>query len=96
MTVLLHCNRSVATNFDSIDRVSFYHVHRLFINVVITFAGAEATYFASFGEGSGPIVLGNLGCQGTERRLADCTSGVTDSCTHREDAGVRCTGKFTL
>ena len=52
-------------------------------------SGAEA---ASFGEGTGRIWLDNVQCTGNERRLRNCTassSGI-NSCTHVQDAGVRC------
>ena len=48
---------------------------------------------AYFGEGSGPILLSNLACTGRESTLADCSHlgvGITGSCSHSEDAGVRC------
>ena len=48
---------------------------------------------APFGQGSGPILLDNVTCTGSELTLADCDHlgvGVTRSCSHGEDAGVRC------
>ena len=50
---------------------------------------------AIFGQGSGPIWLDNVVCVGTESTLASCGHlgvGITRSCSHREDAGVRCSG----
>ena len=50
---------------------------------------------ASFGQGSGPILLDSVTCSGNESTLASCGHlgvGVTRSCSHREDAGVRCSG----
>ena len=44
----------------------------------------------------GPIFLDNLGCLGTESSLLKCSHlgiGVYRSCSHYEDAGVRCTSK---
>ena len=35
------------------------------------------------------IAFSNVQCIGTETRLVDCASG-TISCSHGEDAGVRC------
>ncbi len=43
-----------------------------------------------FGQGSGPIYLSNLRCNGSEARITDCATVEGRACTHREDAGVRC------
>ena len=48
---------------------------------------------AYFGQGSGPILLDNVACSGSESTLASCSHlgvGVTRSCSHLEDAGVKC------
>ena len=54
--------------------------------------GAVAFSNAAFGEGTGPILLDNVACIGTETRLADCShNGIgNDNCAHSEDASVRC------
>ena len=52
---------------------------------------------ASFGQGSGSILLDDVTCTGSELTLASCGHlgiGVTRSCSHSEDAGVRCTGYY--
>ena len=45
-----------------------------------------------FGEGSGPIHLDDLLCNGDEQQLHQCShSGVGNhNCRHTEDAGVIC------
>ena len=56
-------------------------------------AAASALYFG-FTNGIGPIWLSNVQCDGTERTLVNCSNsgfGV-HTCSHVEDAGVRCTG----
>ncbi|XP_071500351.1 uncharacterized protein [Diadema antillarum] len=54
---------------------------------------------ASFGEGSGPILLSGVDCAGTENSLLQCTRPYWEcdgfSCGHHEDAGVRCEGDRT-
>ena len=61
--------------------------------IIIT--GAVAFTSAYYGQGFGPIQLDNVACVGTESRLLDC-SHATSSCSHYEDAGVKCTGKLIL
>ncbi|KAL8202191.1 UNVERIFIED_CONTAM: hypothetical protein K2H54_001698, partial [Gekko kuhli] len=53
---------------------------------------AKAKSMAYFGEGHGPIHLGNVECRGTERTLGECVvpkRGHHD-CWHSEDVGVIC------
>ena len=54
--------------------------------------GAIARQRAFFGQGSGSILLDNVGCTGTETRLIDCpNNGVgVHNCIHAEDAGATC------
>ena len=48
-----------------------------------------------FGQGSGSIWVDNVACVGDESTLARCGHlgvNITRSCSHSEDAGVRCYG----
>ena len=60
----------------------------------LIFAASEALDRAAFGQGSGEILLDNVGCTGSESRLIDCPANPVgnDNCGHSEDAGVRCLG----
>ncbi|XP_072909944.1 uncharacterized protein [Hemitrygon akajei] len=54
----------------------------------------EAVNSSAFGIGSGEIWLTNLECSGKEKNLSECSPGIwgKGNCTHKEDAGVICTG----
>ena len=61
------------------------------LSITIPSLGARAYSNAYFGRGTGPILMAYVGCRGEETHLANC-SGSTSSCSHWEDAGVRCPG----
>ena len=48
---------------------------------------------AYFGQGSGPVHIGAIQCDGSEQRIVDCTLNYENSCVHSEDAGVECSGE---
>ncbi|XP_071492287.1 neurotrypsin-like [Diadema antillarum] len=58
---------------------------------------AEAFRGATYGAGSGPILLDNVGCYGWESNIASCSHNgwYNHNCEHYEDAGVRC-GKIAI
>ena len=55
-------------------------------------AAASAVPGGVFGMGTGPILLDELMCTGTENGLLSCPFTTMHDCTHAEDAGVRCQG----
>ena len=58
----------------------------------------EARCCAAFGQGTGSIVLDDLGCTGSEAALTDCThAGLgVHNCAHTEDAGLVCMGMLCV
>ena len=60
------------------------------------YAGAIAILGAGFGLGIGPILLDETGCNGSESSLLACAhEGIRNyDCSHFQDAGVLCPGKF--
>ena len=55
------------------------------------YAGIMASGGATYGQGSGPILLDDVGCTGTETSILNCPyDSNTADCTHAKDAGVRC------
>ena len=60
--------------------------------------GSYASY-ARFGHGLGPIFLDDVTCNGSELILTNCDHlgvGITRSCSHYEDVGVRCSNEQGL
>ena len=58
--------------------------------------GAVACSNACYGQGTGPILLDDVGCSGSEATLFSCShNGIgIENCVHSEDAGVICPGVF--
>lgn len=90
-----------ADSWGSLKQVTLSHL--ILTNYFTTFLiiypkGVSAFSRASFGQGTGPVLLSYLGCIGTEEGLLDCPA-LPGNCGHTEDAGVRClaqTGIETL
>ena len=80
------CNR---VQQKSINYWIIYSTLAVFVVVVLDTAVLNA---AAFGEGTGRIWLDNVQCTGSERELRNCTSNSNgiNSCTHAQDAGMRC------
>ena len=57
---------------------------------VATSTGFSHYILAHFGEGTGPVLLSDIACMGSEAKLTDCSYSYANSCTHSQDAGVDC------
>ena len=64
----------------------------IFFNVAVrTFGGSK------YGSGIGEIYYKSVSCTGTETCLVTCPASTdTSSCSHEDDAGVRCDGEFSM
>ncbi|XP_038069382.1 soluble scavenger receptor cysteine-rich domain-containing protein SSC5D-like isoform X1 [Patiria miniata] len=63
------------------------------------FSGAlEAKSAAHFGQGSGPVHMDGVACEGSEEKISDCPSHCWEetSCSHSHDAGVICSDENTV
>ena len=57
----------------------------------LNFTGVVVYYRAHFGQGTGPILMDSVSCNGLESKLLDCSyDSITTEDTHAEDAGVHC------
>ena len=67
-----------------------------FLCVYYAFTGAVGFRGAAFGSGTGPILLDDASCTGTETELLACSVNAVGphACFHSEDAGVRCQGRI--
>lgn len=58
---------------------------------------AIAYQSAYFGQGDGPIVLGDVACSGREAAIQACPAdvlGANTTCGHLSDAGVSCVSEY--
>ena len=83
--------------FSTTGAIPTFHVeqHQLILLVVcptdsVPFLNSHFGSAAS----SVPIYYDNVACLGTESYLANCSRASSVSCTHSEDAGVRCQGEW--
>ena len=61
----------------------------------LNLTGGTPRYGAVYGKGKVPILLSNLRCRGRESELSACLySAATKQCTHANDVGISCKGKF--
>ena len=49
-----------------------------------------------FGQGFGPVNIQSTACTGTELNILSCTYASPSHCSHYDDSGVRCTGKYEM
>ena len=59
------------------------------------FNGTQVLPISEFSQGSGPIFLDDVACNGDEEQLSECggTAPGLYTCTHNQDAAIRCIGE---
>ena len=80
-------------NWDTTHRVECYSKIIMISNSLSKYFSLGATSYSSahFGQGTGPILLDNVGCSGLEEHLLSCSYVMPSSNKiHSEDAGVLC------
>ena len=86
-------------NLDTLNTVNIQTLKELSLLIarLPSLVDATARLFAAFGQGTGPIHLDDLQCQGFEDALVNCSyDSNTVDCSHFEDAGVICQRKKTF
>ena len=60
--------------------------------------GATGQRGAAYGQGSGPVTLGQVQCIGNESSIFNCPQNDvgTQNCVHSQDAGVTCTARMYI
>ena len=60
------------------------------------FNGTQVLSISKFSQGSGPIFLDEVACDGEEGRIMECggTAPGVHTCTHNQDVAIRCIGKY--
>ena len=74
-----------------------FPTNNIYVVVAMTTGAIATDAFLSFGVGTGPIFVDDLGCTGAETRLLDCpSSGLgRHDCSHIEDIAVSCNRTVT-
>ena len=82
----------MARDFRAFLTHTFYSFLKITHTYYILYVGAVPIRFAFYGQGTGPILLDDVQCLGTETRLIDCPANTltVHNCAHSEDAGVQC------
>ena len=57
--------------------------------------GTQVLSISEFSQGSGPIFLDEVACDGEEERIMECggTAPGVHTCTHNQDVAIRCIGE---
>ena len=64
------------------------------LDLILT-VGAQAFRQAEHGAGDGAIFFDLLNCDGTETGISQCSMRYLHSCTHSDDASVKCVGELS-
>jgi serine protease 12 (motopsin) len=69
-----------------------YDTELLFLHLSVVLTVAHNPEFFS-GEGTGPVHMDSVLCNGDEPLLVNCSYSVKSDCSHSKDIGIVCPGK---
>ena len=96
--MLIHSFNNICNSCNTLNHAWQQATALFFVLLLMTAATAYSSAF--YGQGTGPILMDDVACIGSESDLINCAfDNNTGDCRHSEDASVRCyspptTGKY--
>ena len=82
--------------YQQVEEADFWFLQNIYTIIIINILGAASFINAHYGQGTGLVHLNYVQCSGSEQSLFQCPHNLISSCSHSEDAGIRCPGTKTV